>query len=121
MALVFKTYALGRNEDPDTQADRVFSNAFKAFGSVVTQYDLRILSRRGAAILETEAHPYHYEVMATAVQGNAAGEVRIRLVHAARQIWAFVVLAPEPELVEPDSLYGMILDSVSYAEGYEPF
>ncbi|MDX9958557.1 MAG: right-handed parallel beta-helix repeat-containing protein [Spirochaetia bacterium] len=121
MALVFKTYALGRNEDPDTQADRVFSNAFKAFGSVVTQYDLRIVSRRGAATIETEAHPYHYEVLAAAVHGNAAGEVRIRLVHAARQVWAFVVLAPEPELVEPDSLYGMILDSVSYAEGYEPF
>ncbi|MGD9938683.1 MAG: hypothetical protein AB7T74_02655, partial [Clostridia bacterium] len=120
-ALVFRTYTLGRTEDPDTQADRVFSNAFKAFGSVVTQYDLRIVSRRGAATIETEAHPYHYEVLAAAVHGNAAGEVRIRLVHAARQVWAFVVLAPEPELVEPDSLYGMILDSVSYAEGYEPF
>jgi hypothetical protein len=120
-ALVFKTYTLGRTENPDTQADRVFSNAFRAFGSVVTRYDLRILSRRGAATLETEAHPYHYEVLAAAVYGNAAGEVRIRLVHADRQVWAFVLLAPERELVEPDSLYGMILDTVSYAEGYEPF
>jgi hypothetical protein len=121
VALVFRTYTLGRTEDPDTQADRVFPNAFRAFGSVVTQYDLRILSRRGVATIETEAHPYYYEVKATAVYGNAAGEVRVRLVHADRQVWAFVVLAPEPELVEPDSFYGKILDSVSYAEGYEPF
>lgn len=121
VALVFKTYTLGRTENPDTQADRVFSNAFRAFGSVVTQYDLRILSRRGASVMETEAHPYYYEVRATAVYGNAAGEVRIRLVHADRQVWAFVVLAPEPALVEPDSPYGLILDSAGYAEGYEPF
>jgi hypothetical protein len=121
LALVFRTYSLGRTENPDTQADRVFSNAFMAFGSVVTQFDLRILSRRGAAIIETEAYPYHYEFNASAVRGNAAGEVRVRLVHADRQVWAFVVLAPEKELVEAGSLYGMILDSVSYAEGYEPF
>jgi hypothetical protein len=88
---------------------------------VVTQYDLRVLSRRGAAAIETEAHPYFYEFTAAAVYGNAAGEVRVRLVHADRQVWAFVVLAPEREMVEADSLYGMILDSVSYAEGYEPF
>jgi hypothetical protein len=121
IALVFKTYTLGRTENPDTQADRVFANAFRAFGSVVTQYDLRVLSRRGAAAIETEAHPYYYEFTAAAVYGNAAGEVRVRLVHADRQVWAFVVLAPEREMVEADSLYGMILDSVNYAEEYEPF
>ncbi|MFH2113273.1 MAG: hypothetical protein ABIJ86_02040, partial [Spirochaetota bacterium] len=121
LALVFKTYILGRTEDPDTQADRVFNNAFKAFGSVVTQYDLRILSRRGAAIIETEAHPYYYEFNAIAVYGDADRMVRVRLVHADRQVWAFVALAPEHEMVVPDSFYGMILDSVGYAEGYEPF
>ena len=121
IALVFRTYILGRTEDPDTQADRVFANAFRAFGSVVTQYDLRILSRSGASSIETEAHPYYYEFDAIAVYGDADRMVRVRLVHADRQVWAFVAHAPEHELVVPDSFYGMILDSASYAEGYEPF
>ena len=120
-ALVFRAYSLGGSEDPDTQAEQVFNNAFRAFDSVVTEYDLRIVSRHGAATIVTEAHPYYYEVMAAAVFGSAAADVRMRLVYADRQVWAFVILASDPEMFEPDTFYDTILDSVSYAEDFEPF
>jgi len=114
--LIGKVYELKRNDDPDTEATRIFKAAAPYAERWLALSGLSVKKRTSEEPVNTEAPPYHYEYWADGRSGSDEVKVRIKLMHGQGAIWCFAAYHADPGMIDMGSDYGMILDFVTSTE-----